>query len=318
MTRRHALIALAALLLLAALPWGLQRLPGRLGEKLRGLSPQKERIAVLPFYGEISDSGWAVRWLKRFAYDVRGVKAIVLALDTPGGGVAPSQEINQAIWRLRENGVVVVASMGSLAASGGYYVAAACDEIVANPGTVTGSIGVLMETVDLQALLGKLGASFETVKSGEFKDAGNFTRPLKARERALFQGAIDDVHQQFVEAVYEGRREALAQALAQSRGGEASSYNDAQVRTYAARLSDGRIFTGRQAYELGLVDRLGGLEDAITRATELAGLEDPQVITYREPRSFAHWMTGLSKHEIKSWARGSILGSGIRLSYLLR
>jgi protease-4 len=317
-TRRNALLALAALLLLAALPWGLRRLPGRLGEAARSLSPQKDRIAVLPFYGEITDSDWAVRWLKRFGYDVRGVKAIVLAMDTPGGGVAPSQEINQAIWRLREDGVVVVASMGSLAASGGYYVAAACDEIVANPGTVTGSIGVLMETVDLQGLLGKLGASFETVKSGEFKDAGNFTRPLGARERALFQGAIDDVHQQFVEAVFDGRREALAQALAHSRGGEAAAYSDAQVKAYAARLSDGRIFTGRQAQELGLVDRLGGLEDAIDRAAELAGLEDPQVITYREPRSLAQWMTGLSKQELRAWVRDSVLGSGTRLNYLLR
>ena len=103
------------------------------------------RIAVLPITGEIVDSGWTVKWLKRYAEDIHGVKAVVIALDTPGGGVAPSQEICQAISRLRDSGVVVIASMGSIAASGGYYVASACDEIIANPGTITGSIGVISQ-----------------------------------------------------------------------------------------------------------------------------------------------------------------------------
>lgn len=315
---RRFLVALLTLGAVAALPWvgaGLRRQGADLARNL-DLGPQ--RVAVLPLAGVIVDSVWVVRWLKRFAYDVRGVKAIVLALDTPGGGVAPAQEIYEAILRLRQDGLVVVASMGSVAASGGYYVAAACDEIVANPGTVTGSIGVVMETVHLQGLLDKVGARFETVKSGEFKDAGNFTRPLSPRERALFQGAIDDVHQQFVDAVAEGRREALAQALARARNTDPAAVGEDQVKRYAAGLSDGRIYTGRQALDLGLVDRLGGLEDAIDRAAELAGLDDPKVVTYREPRGLGQWLTGIGRAELKAWLGGLAQAQGPRFHYLMR
>lgn len=319
MKPRHWLfLTVAALLGLALLPWAGRKIQHLGGDAARNLDLGPGRVAVLPLNGEIVDSGWAVRWLRRFGHDVRGVKAIVIALDTPGGGVAPSQEISQAIWRLRDEGLVVVASMGSLAASGGYYVASACDEIVANPGTVTGSIGVIMETVHLQQLLSKVGAKFETIKSGEFKDAGSFSRPLGARERALFQGAIDDVHGQFVDAVFDGRREALAQALGRRRKVDADKLSEAQVRAYAASLADGRIYTGRQAHDLGLVDQLGSLDDAIERAAELAGLDDPDVITYREPRSFAEWMSGMTRTELQGYLRGVITGSGPRLSFLLR
>lgn len=311
-------VSMLALAALAAAPWAGRELRQSIGGVARDLDLGPGRIAVLPMTGEIVDSQWAVRWLRRFGEDVRGVKAIVIAMDTPGGGVAPSQEITQAIWRLRDDGLVVVASMGSLGASGGYYIASACDEIVANPGTITGSIGVIMETVHLQALLSKVGAQFETIKSGEFKDAGNFARPLGARERALFQAAIDDVHKQFVDAVFDGRHEALAVALAKRSGVKAEKIGEAELRRYAASLADGRIYTGRQAQALGLVDQLGGLEDAIDRAAELAGLDDPKVITYREPRSFAEWMSGMSRAELKTFLRSALSGGGPRFSYLLK
>jgi len=283
-----------------------------------GIDLGPSRIAVLPLYGEIQSSDWTVRWLKRFGQDVRGVKAIVIALDTPGGGVAPSQEICQAIYALRDDGVVVVASMGSLAASGGYYVASACDEIVANPGTVTGSIGVIMETVHLEKLLAKVGAQFETIKSGEFKDSGSPYRPMVPRERALFQGAIDDVYDQFVDAVAQGRHDALADVLAHRSGRKAAAFSDAEVKAYAKKLADGRIYTGRQALDLGLVDTLGGLDDAINRAADLAGLDDPQVITYREPKSIAEWMTGMSKTEMKAWVKQAFTAEVPKLNFLLR
>jgi protease-4 len=316
--RHWAGIVLLGLAALIVLPWAAHKVQHRASDLSKDLDLGPGRVAILPITGEIQDSAWAVHWLKRFGHDVRGVKAIVLALDTPGGGVAPSQEICQQIWRLRDDGVVVVASMGSMAASGGYYIASACDEIVANPGTITGSIGVIMETVHVEDLLRKVGAKFETIKSGEFKDSGSFNRAMTPRERALFQGAINDVYEQFVDAVYDGRREALADALGRQRHVAADKLSEAQVRAYAHGLADGRIYTGRQAHDLGLVDSLGGLEDAIDRAAELAGLDEPNVITYREPRSIAEWMTGMNKSEMKAWVHGAILGQGPSLNYLLR
>lgn len=315
--RHWIILAAVGLLALALMPRVRQSLRGHgLGGKLE---LGRSRVAILPVTGEIADSEWTVRWLRRYADDVRGVKAIVLQLDTPGGGVAPSQEINQAVWRLRDEGIVVVAAMGSEAASGGYYIASACDEIVANPGTITGSIGVIMETVHLEAALKKLGAHFETIKSGEFKDSGNFTRPMLPRERALFQDAIDDVYGQFVDSVAEGRHDAVAAVLAKRTNGDPAKVSDAAVRAYVAKLADGRIYTGRQAQALGLVDTLGGLEDAIDRATDLAGLDDPEVVTFREPRTFAEWMTGMNRAQWKAWLRETVLAAaGPKFSYILR
>ncbi len=260
----------------------------------------------------------AAPWLKRYGEDVRGVKAVVLALDTPGGGVAPSQEICQAINRLRDSGVVVVASMGSMAASGGYYVASACDEIVADPGTVTGSIGVIMETVHAEEVLKKVGARFETIKSGEFKDSGSPYRSMNPKERALFQAAIDDVCDQFVSAIADGRHDALAAVLAKKTGIPAAKLTAAQVKAYAKSLADGRIYTGRQALDLGLVDTLGGLDDAIDRAADLAGVEDPEVITAREPRSLAEVFTGMNKQEWKGLARSLFSAASPEFKFLYR
>lgn len=316
--RHWALLALLGVGVLALGPAVREALHGSAKKLSRDIDLGPSRIAVLPLYGEIQNSDWTVRWLKRFGQDVRGVKAIVISLDTPGGGVAPSQEICQAIYALRDDGVVVVASMGSVAASGGYYVASACDEIVANPGTVTGSIGVVMETVHVEKLLAKVGAQFETIKSGEFKDSGSPYRAMVPRERALFQSAIDDVYDQFVDAVAQGRHDALADVLAERTGRKAASFSEAEVKAYAKRLADGRIYTGRQALQLGLVDTLGGLDDAIARAADLAELKDPQVITYREPKSIAEWMTGMNKTDMRAWLKQAFMGEGPRLNFLLR
>jgi protease-4 len=276
------------------------------------------RVAILPLDGEIQDSESTIHWLKRFGHDVRGVKAIVIALDTPGGGVAPSQEICQEIYRLRDDGVVVVASMGNMAASGGYYISTACDEIVADPGTVTGSIGVIMDSYHAEKLLDKVGVKFETIKSGEFKDSGSFSRPMLPRERALFQTAINDVYDQFVEAVAEGRHDAFASVLAHRSGRKADSFTEAEVKAYAKSLADGRIYTGRQALDLGLVDSLGGLDDAVDRASELAGIHDPEVITYRQSKSLAEWMTGMTRADLKAWVRQAFSGDGPAMSFLFR
>jgi len=220
-----------------------------------------DRIALIRVEGVILDSQTTIGELKRFSENP-SVKAIVIRIDSPGGGVVPSQEIYDAVKRVRsKNNKAVIASMGSVAASGGYYIAAATDRIVANPGTLTGSIGVIMETANVEGLLQKIGVEGVVIKSGKYKDVGSPLRKMSADERGLLQAVMDDVHKQFIEAVAEGRSLELRAAQA---------------------LADGRIFTGRQAKEAKLVDELGDLEDAIQLAAEVVGIEgEPKVI---EPR----------------------------------
>ncbi len=221
----------------------------------------EDRIALIRVEGVILDSQSTITELKRFA-DNPSVKAIVLRIDSPGGGVVPSQEIYDAVQRVRnKNNKAVIASMGTVAASGGYYIAAATDRIIANPGTLTGSIGVIMETANVEGLLKKIGVEGIVVKSGKFKDVGSPLRKMTDEEQALLQSVMDDVHKQFIDAVAEGRAMEVAAVQA---------------------LADGRIFTGRQAKEAKLVDELGNLEDAIQLAADLAGIEgEPKVV---EPR----------------------------------
>ena len=220
-----------------------------------------DRIALIRVEGVILDSQATVGELKRFSENP-SVKAIVLRIDSPGGGVVPSQEIHDAVKRVRtKRNKAVIASMGSVAASGGYYIAAATDRIVANPGTLTGSIGVIMETANVEGLLQKIGVEGVVVKSGKYKDVGSPLRKMSEEERGLLQTVMDDVHKQFIEAVAEGR---------------AIELTDAQA------LADGRIFTGRQAKEAKLVDELGDLEDAIQLAADVVGIEgEPKIV---EPR----------------------------------
>lgn len=221
----------------------------------------EDRIALIRVEGVILDSQTTIGELKRFSENP-SVKAIVIRIDSPGGGVVPSQEIYDAVKRIRnKNNKAVIASMGSVAASGGYYIAAATDRIVANPGTLTGSIGVIMETANVEGLLQKIGVEGVVIKSGKYKDVGSPLRKMSADERGLLQAVMDDVHKQFIEAVAEGRSLELRAAQA---------------------LADGRIFTGRQAKEAKLVDELGDLEDAIQLAAEVVGIEgEPKVV---EPR----------------------------------
>ncbi len=220
-----------------------------------------DRIAVVRVEGVIMDSQATIGELKRFSENP-SVKAIVIRIDSPGGGVVPSQEIYDTVKRIRsKSNKAVIASMGSVAASGGYYIAAATDRIVANPGTLTGSIGVIMETANVEGLLQKIGVEGIVIKSGKYKDVGSPLRKMTADERGLLQAVMDDVHKQFIEAVAEGRSLELQTAQA---------------------LADGRIFTGRQAKEAKLVDELGDLEDAIQLAAEVVGIEgEPKVV---EPR----------------------------------
>ncbi|MCP9774121.1 signal peptide peptidase SppA [Cyanobium sp. WAJ14-Wanaka] len=207
----------------------------------------------------------------------RECPALLLRIDSPGGTVGDSQEIHSALLRLKEKGCKVVASFGNISASGGVYVGVAADQIVANPGTITGSIGVILRGNNLSKLLERLGVSFETVKSGIFKDILSPDRALTGAERDLLQGLIDSSYNQFVEAVATGR--GLDQQL---------------VRSFA----DGRVFTGAQAKELGLVDQLGDEETARCLAAELAGLdpEKSKPITFgAPPKRFGGLIPGRSQ-----------------------
>jgi protease IV len=203
-------------------------------------------------WGDPTGTDTTIRYIRKAGED-KDVRAIVLRLNTPGGSAAASQEVAEEIDRVRKAGKIVVTSMGDVAASGGYWIAAGTDRIVANPATTTGSIGVIWTVANWQELYRKVGIQQETIKSGPYKDIGSPARPLSGEEKELLQGMVNDIYEQFVTVVANGRK-----------------MDEKKVRT----LADGRIYTGRQAKELGLVDDLGNLYDAIDIAAQMAGITD--------------------------------------------
>jgi protease-4 len=228
------------------------------------------KVAVIPLSGTIAGNSQQglltsggispdlVRDYLRQAKDDGLVKAVILRIESPGGSAAASQEIAAEILRFKqETGKVVVVSMGDMAASGGYYISAYADKIVANPATLTGSIGVISELIYIEGLLEKLGLEMEIIKSGEHKDMG--IRPLTDEERQILQDITDELYDQFVETVAEGR-----------------NLPPATVRN----LATGQLYTGEQALRLGLVDELGGLDRAIEVAAELTGVTTLTVEEY--------------------------------------
>ena len=279
--RRHPVIAGLCLLFLVgmaffAVVYGLGVFRG---EKSLNLG---EKVGVIPIEGIIGDSTEIVSEIEEFAEN-GSIRAVVLRIDSPGGGVAPSQEIYQAVRELRKKKKVVV-SMGSVAASGGYMIAVAADRIIANPGTITGSISAVMHYANVEELLKKVGVRSSVIKSGKFKDIGSPARSMTGEERALIQGIVDDIYDQFIRTVSENRKIPLSKIK---------------------RLSDGRIFTGRQAKELGLVDELGGLQDAVLLAGQLSGMKDKPEIVYAARKKTSFWrymmenMTSAVSEEIR-------------------
>ncbi len=225
-----------------------------------------DKIGVIPINGPIMDSGPIVTQLVNFKKD-KGIKAIILRIDSPGGGVGPSQEIYREVRKTIKT-KKVIASMGSIAASGGYYIASAADKIVANPGTLTGSIGVIMEFVQLQELFKKIGVSLEVLKSGEFKDIGSPHRKMSERDKEVIKGLISDIQNQFVSAVARGR------ALSTEKVQE---------------IADGSIFSGAKAKELGLVDILGNFQDAVDLAKKMTGIKGEAKLVYPKKRASRLW-----------------------------
>ncbi|MBF0345841.1 MAG: signal peptide peptidase SppA [Nitrospirae bacterium] len=227
--------------------------------------PLGDKIGLINVEGIILSSKDTIKELKKYRDDP-SIKVIVLSVDSPGGAVVPSHEIYDEVKKTVKKKKVVV-SMGSLAASGGYYISSPATKIIANQATVTGSIGVIMETANISGLMEKIGVKSEVIKSGRYKDLASLYRGVGKEERVILQGVLDDIHGQFIEAVAEGRRMPFERV----RG-----------------IADGRIFTGKQALELGLVDKLGTLQDAITEAAEMAGIKgEPQVVTKKEDFSLS-------------------------------
>jgi protease-4 len=262
MRKRHpVLFGLALLFLIGAVFFFLvYSISSVTGERTSFIA--KERVGVVPLKGVIIDPRPVNDILEKFSKD-DSIKAIVLRIDTPGGGVGPSQEIYQKVQAVRKK-KTVVASMGAMATSGGYYVACAAEKIVANPGSLTGSIGVIMHFTNVEDLFKKVGLRSSVIKSGRYKDAGSPFRDMTKEERDLLQALIDDVHEQFVDVVSGSR-----------------TLDKEKVK----EIADGRVFTGRQALGLKLIDELGDLDHAAAVAATLAGLEGkPELVFPKEDR----------------------------------
>jgi protease-4 len=250
-----------------------------------------DKIAIVEIRGVIAQSSEIIEEIHQHLED-DGVKAIILRIDSPGGGVGPSQEIHREVLKVKEKKKIVT-SMGSVAASGGYYIACASDLIVANPGTITGSIGVLMEFTNIEELFKKIGIKGVVLKSGELKDMGSPFREMTPEERRIIQEVIDNVHQQFIKAVAEGRK---------------------LDRLKVTQIADGRILTGEQAKQLGLVDRIGNLEDAIDATAKLVGIEGKPDIVYPK-KKFSIWE--LLIRETVSAILETLQEKGFELNYRL-
>jgi len=229
----------------------------------------QNRIGVIDVTGIISGSQHIVNQVKKFRQDKR-IRGIVLRIDSPGGSVGPSQEIYDEVLKTREGGKTIYASMGAMAASGGYYIASAAEKIFANPGTLTGSIGVIMAFTNAKGLMEKIGLQPKIIKAGKYKDIGSPARDMTKKERNLLQSVVDDVHQQFIEAIASGRGISIE-----------------EVTT----IADGRIFTGRQANALNLVDELGGLQATIDQLSDKVGIiGEPKIVNEKPRLGFLDWV----------------------------
>ena len=272
MTAKKVSYAAVLLLLLLSFIAGMYLvLAGRIADPSIERRRAPDRIGVVSVSGEIffplGDTGLVSRrgaeriinTLEEYRVDPT-VKAVILRINSPGGSIGAIQEITREIKRIKEEGKPVVASIADLGASGGYYIAAPADSIVANKGSIVGSIGVIMASPDFSRLMDKIGLDIETIKSGEFKDAGSFHRPLTGPEREYLQEMVDDAFEQFVDVVASGRNIPVEDVM---------------------ELARGQIYTGRHALKLNLVDEIGGFVEAVSIAEELAGISDAAILRER-------------------------------------
>lgn len=277
-----------ALLVWIAFQWMVGRAAATWVQKHRQVSETvvagegEDKIAIVPIRGALmrgeegafgarEDIVADTRLLLERAEDDPAVKGVLLYIDSPGGGITESDEIHRAVMRFRASGKRVLALLGDTAASGGYYVACAAERIMAQPTTITGSIGVMSLFPDLSQLARHLGVSLQVVKSGPLKDMGAFWRPLTETEERMFAGLVDEMYQRFVDVVWESRKEVVFE-------------DGSNTRDYWRSLADGRVYTAAQAYDAGLVDEIGYREEAVDALLEWMGLETATVVEYAPPR----------------------------------
>ena len=239
--------------------------------------PGDGKVGIVEIQGVITESKDILNLIKRFREDDE-IKSIVVRIDSPGGVIGPSQEIYREIRKTTPE-KKIIASMGSIAASGGYYIAAATNGIIANPGTITGSIGVILAYTNFRAVLDKIGMVPVVIKSGPFKDMGSPTKKMSKEEKDVLQAFVDQAHQQFVSAIAEGRKMDI---------------------DHVKSLADGRIYTGEEAVKQGLVDRLGNFEDAIEWAGQLGGIQGRVSTVYKkkEKLSFLKYIMESTLHDL--------------------
>jgi protease-4 len=230
-----------------------------------------DKIAIVEINDVIMSSERTVEQIKKYRQD-KSIKAIIIRMNTPGGGVAASQEIYEEVKKTRDSGKIIVVSMGSLAASGGYYISMGANLIVANPGTLTGSIGVIAQFMNIKDLAEKLGINETTIKSGELKDAGSPFREMNEKDKEYFQDVVDNSFGQFLDVVAKERK-----------------MDKEKLMQYA----NGRVFTGLQAKQYGLIDSLGTFEDAVRITSQMAGIEgEPRLIREKKRISFFETIIG--------------------------
>lgn len=272
------------------------------------------RVGLLRVESLITDASRSLETIRYYA-ETESIKAVLVRIDSPGGSVGASQEIYQALLDLRKRKEVVI-SMGNVAASGGYYIACAGREIYTNPGTLTGSIGVILSIPNIEKVSDKIGITEVVLKSGRFKDAGSMVRPMTEEERGLLQGVIDDTYKQFAEAVLESRREALTSALDRIQkdpnapelgilGPDILPVAGLDAKSFLDRIADGRVVTGRQAKVLGLVDKVGTQADALSALGKMVGIVRPELFEYKPKRSLSDFLN--------STAQSAMQGTGLPL-----
>jgi len=241
--------------------------------------PVGDRVAIVKLSGVIVNPLPVVKKIERLRRD-KSVKALVLRVDSPGGSVGASQEIYRALERFRADGKPVVVSMGNVAASGGYYVAIPADFIYANPGTITGSIGVIIQHVAYRELMEKIGIKATSIKTGKFKDTLNPFRELTPEEKKYLKETITEAYEQFLSAILRYRKGKISEETLRE-------------------VADGRVLTGEKAYELGLVDGIGGLQDAVDKARELAGVPTAREFFVPEEKTLIQKVLGGNLEELK-------------------
>ncbi len=292
---KKTVIIIASILLLFSLLLigGIYLVKSLLGNDQENSYSGKNGVGLVEVKGMIIDSRETVRQLRYFLKK-DDIKSVVLRVDSPGGVVAPSQEIYEEVKKFAAKKKIIV-SMGSLAASGGYYISAPATMIYANPGTITASIGVIIKLSNVEALMDKIGIKATVIKTGKFKDSGSPARKMTEEDRAMFQSVIDSTHNQFVRAVAAGRK-----------------LPEDEVR----KIADGRVLSGEQALGLKLVDRLGTMQDAIEEAGRQAGISgEPQLVL--PPKKKVHYLDLLTEgvEEKFDGALNKAVGHSLQMVY---